>query len=190
MTEEPNASGGSDAELLALTARKDAEAFARLYDLYSSRVYGLALRILRNEAQAEEILQEIFITLWEKAEQFDGVRGGALSWLMTMCRNRCIDRLRRDKRFEKVQGSLVEDPRLYQSEAAENVADQNEVRSLINKALDKLAPGRRVLIELAYFQGLSRSQIAAELEMPLGTVKSRIRAAMGELREFLKAGGF
>lgn len=180
----------SDTELLAAIARGSVQAFSVLYDRLSPRLYGLALKIVQDQAIAEDILQDIFMTIWKKAAQFDHRRGHPMAWLMVLCRNRSIDRLRViDKRRER---TAPLDEQGLQQIAAESdpnpfeMATYRETQDVVRKALGELPEEQRSLIEFAYFKGYSQSEIALELGIPLGTVKTRIRLGMEKLRNILK----
>jgi RNA polymerase sigma-70 factor (ECF subfamily) len=155
----------------------DSGALAEFYDLYSGLVNGLALRILRNAAEAEDVVQEVFVQVWRQAERYDQSRGSAEAWLCTITRTRALDRLRR-------RVARREDP----SESAPGpavTAPKTEEALAVRKALDSLSPDQRRALELAYYEGLTQTEIAARLGEPLGTVKTRIRTAMIRLRDVL-----
>lgn len=176
-----------EAERLALIRRiasGDQGALGELYDSASRQVYGLALRVLSDPGAAEEVALEVFTQIWRTAPTYDVRRGTPSAWLLTMARSRAIDRLRsgaqerrRAEPIEVVEGTASSD-----SASPETQAVQSERRGRVLAALGGLPSEQRQVIELAYFGGLSHSEIAGELGLPLGTVKTRIRLAMSHLR--------
>jgi RNA polymerase sigma-70 factor (ECF subfamily) len=154
----------------------DHAALGEVYDRYAGLVNGLALRILRNTAEAEEVIQEVFVQIWRQAERFDPARGSVEAWICTIARSRALDRLRR-------RTSRREDS----DEAIPGATDTPKtVEALaVRKALESLSPDQRTALELAYYEGLTQSEIAERLGEPLGTVKTRIRTAMIRLRDVL-----
>lgn len=162
--------------LLDRLAAGDHAALGEVYDRYAGLVNGLALRILRNTAEAEEVIQEVFLQIWRQAVRFDPARGSAEAWICTIARTRALDRLRRrtSRREESVEAipGASDTPKTVEAIA-------------VHKALDTLSADQRTALELAYFEGLTQSEIAARLGEPLGTVKTRIRTAMIRLRDVL-----
>ena len=170
-----------DAELAGQVARGNEKAFLMLYDRYASRVHALSLRILNDSMLAEEATQDTFVKLWSRAHLFSSERGSLLIWLLTIARRVALDRLRLETRRPSLSDS--NDP----ADAWPNIPDENTIseenrwRSLYF-AVQSLSVEHRQVIELAYYQGLSQSEIAETLGWPLGTVKTRLRAAMKQLR--------
>jgi RNA polymerase sigma-70 factor (ECF subfamily) len=180
-----------DETLVARVAGRQQEAFACLYDRYRGTIFGLALRILRDRPEAEEVLTDTFLHAWDHALAFDPNRGSVAGWLVTCCRSRAIDRLRARGRREAALGALGREPGV-RSDAGraggggpEEHADLLLKRRRIRTALGALALPQREAIELAYYGGLSHSEIASTLGEPLGTVKTRIRQGLIALRESL-----
>ena len=181
--------GAGDQELSKLiskTALGDEEALGMLYDRTSSQVYGLALRVLNDPAIAEEVTLDVYMQVWKQANQFNVNRGKPIVWLAVLTRSRAIDRLR-VRRSEHVH---PEDLGVLEgvwddSRNPEDSSVKSEQRSLVREALGTLSQEQRVVIELAYFGGLSQSEIAAKVGEPLGTVKTRARLGMIKLRNFL-----
>ncbi len=163
-------------QLVQRLAARDAGALAEFYDRFAGLVNALALRILRDTADAEDVVQEVFLQAWRQADRFDPRRGTPEAWLCTIARTRALDRLRR-------RASRREEP----AEAAPAaVAAPRPVEALaVRRALETLSEDQRRALELAYYEGLTQSEIAARLEEPLGTIKTRIRTAMIRLREAL-----
>ena len=173
-------------ELLARTALRDQQAFAELYRLSSPHLYAVALRILREAAAAEEVLQESFVNVWHHAGSYVAARSQPLTWLTSIVRNRCLDQLRR-REVETVTMSDEDDAVSVAAEGPTAVemliagADARAVRTCV-EALD---PGPKQAIALAFYQGLSHSELAKHLKQPLGTVKSWVRRGLERLRACL-----
>ena len=167
-----------DAALLALVQRGDESAMASLFDRYSKIVYSVALRVLRDPASAEDVLQEVFMQIWRNPNSFIATRGSLGGWLAVVARNRSIDALRRKRPSE-----AVEDMALASNY---NLADEAERNSLMEKArgvIRQLPIEQRKTLEMAFFDGLTHSEIAEMTGDPLGTVKTRIRSALTSLRK-------
>jgi RNA polymerase sigma-70 factor (ECF subfamily) len=175
-----------DRAVVARVAKGDVGALRRLYDAYARRAMAIAMRVLRNEPEAEDVVQETFLEIWRRADQFDTERGGAAAWVVTIARSRAIDRLRStgtaSRAIETASGSLLPRAELLPSEQAERRRD--EVR--VAQALGALPPEQRQAIELAYFEGLSQSEIVARTGNPLGTVKMRVKLGLDKLARLLK----
>lgn len=187
----PGASPGSedherDRALMRLVVERDESALTALYDRYAPVVHGLATSILRDPALAEEATHDVFLRLWLQPAAYDPARGTFAGWLLRVARNRAIDLLRRRREDTGTAlgadvGSWLADPEPGPEEQALASLRRDEVR----RALETLSPDHRQLLELAYFTGLSHSQIAARTGRPLGTVKSQIRSAMARLADHL-----
>src|SRR5262245_28355988 len=179
----------SDGDALAAAVRGDGAAVATLYDRYSRLVYSLALRIVQIDAEAEDVVQEVFAQMFRQAGRYDSRRGSVSSWLLTIARSRAIDHVRArkrlpDRRFGREPESAAEnlpDPRADQE--SQTLSEEQVQR--VRRALGGLPAEQRKAVELAYYEGLSQSEIAERLKEPLGTVKSRIRTAMIKLRDSL-----
>jgi RNA polymerase sigma-70 factor (ECF subfamily) len=178
-----------DADLLRRIARDDREAFAQLYDRFSRPLYATALRVLNNPAEAEDIVQDVFLALWEKAASFESTRGSAFAWAVTLTRNRAIDRIRmRNRRAELLSQTTAEDAGTQPSDAGPDSATRllfKEQTGAVRAAVAALPPEQQRAVELAFFSGLTQQEIAARLQEPLGTVKARIRRGLLKLREIL-----
>jgi RNA polymerase sigma-70 factor (ECF subfamily) len=177
-----------DRELLARVARGDVGALRKIYDQHASRAITIAYRILRNREEAEDIVQETFLEVWRRSAQFDPGRGGAVAWVVTIARSRAIDRLRARTIAGRTIASATEDadgllPPPPATPAAETERRRDERR--VAAALGVLPAAQRRTIELAYFEGLSQSEIAVRTASPLGTVKMRVKLAMAKLAELL-----
>ena len=178
----------NDVELLKAIAARDEAALAQLYDGYRVILFGLLMRILNNREEAEDVLQEVFLQVWRRAGDFDEARGRPFTWLVTLARSRGIDRLRTLAARERVAVAGARDESEVVSDAASD-AFRSEQREVVNTALAQLPDEQRQLLLLAYFDGLSQSEIAARVGAPLGTVKTRMRTGMMKLRELLKGKG-
>lgn len=177
--------------LLAAVARRDLSAFEALYDRDSPLLYGMLLRILGNAEDAQEVLQETFAAAWTNAAAFDPSRGREVAWLISMARSRAIDRLRSRKVRTERENDAGREISIHTSfvdrETGADNAMRSEERTAIRGALAELPDAQRVALELAYFEGLSQSEIAERTGQPLGTVKTRMQLGMKKLRERLQA---
>jgi len=178
----------NDVELLKAIAARDEAALAQLYDRYRTILFGLLMRILNNREEAQDVLQETFLQVWRKAADFDESRGRPFTWLVTVARSRGIDRLRTLASRERVAEAGAREVSEEVSDAATD-AFKSEQRGLVSDALAKLPDEQKRLIMLAYFDGLTQSEIATRLGSPLGTVKTRMRTGMIRLRELLAGQG-
>jgi RNA polymerase sigma-70 factor (ECF subfamily) len=178
-----------DAELFRRMARSDREAFAQLYDRFSRPLYATALRILANAAEAEDIVQDVFLALWEKAGDFEPGRGTGFAWAVTLTRNRAIDRYRlRQRRSELLSRSAAEDAAIRPYGTGRHSADElvlKERAGAVRAAIEALPAEQQLAVELAFFSGLTQQEIADKLREPLGTVKARIRRGLLRLRDIL-----
>lgn len=173
-------------ELVARVAAGDGRAFAALYDRTAPFVYGLLLRMLRNRDEAEDVAQEVYLQLWRTAATFDSRRSTAVAWIAMVARSRAIDRLRSEtSRRAAVEGASVE-PSPASADPEED-ASISERRGLVRDAMAELPAEQRTALELAFFQGLSHREISERTDIPLGTVKTRIRAAVAKLEKALSA---
>lgn len=182
---EPNLRNIELAGLISLIANEDQLAMSTLYDTTNRLVYGLLLRILNDPATAEEVLLDVYTQVWRQASRYDGTRGGPMAWITTIARSRAIDRLRSDKQATQREESLETITQYATSENVEGDIANTELRTIICKAMEVLTHEQREVIELAYFSGMSQSEIALKLNQPLGTVKTRTRIGMMRLRETL-----
>lgn len=174
----------TDVELLRAVARGDEQALAEIYDRYRVILFGLLVRILNSREEAEDVLQEVFLQVWRRAADFDENRGKPFTWLVTLARSRGIDRLRSLGARERVAQAGTREASELVSDAATD-AFRSEQRGLVNLALAQLPEEQKRTLILAYFDGLTQSEIAAKLGAPLGTVKTRMRTGMTRLRELL-----
>lgn len=171
-----------DVELVTRVANGEERAFLMLYDRYVGRVYGLMLRILSDPMLAEEATQDTFLKLWSRARLYLSERGSLLLWLLTIARRTALDRLRLEHRRPLLSDSNDPEDSWDLIPDVNTIPEESRWRSLYF-AVQALQPEHRQVIELAYYQGMSQSEIAEVLGWPLGTVKTRLRAAMEHLRE-------
>jgi RNA polymerase sigma-70 factor (ECF subfamily) len=177
----------ADAEaLIAEAAAGREDGLAGLYDLYGRRAYGLALRILRDEALAENAVQDAFLTAWRSAAAYSRERGAPSTWILTIVHRRAVDIVRREQRR---RADVLEDYAEPSDDSTEETVLARAESARVRRALAQLAPAERGLLELAYYGGLTQSEIAAELDLPLGTIKSRTFKALSRLRSLLEDGG-
>lgn len=179
----------SDEQLVILLARENVDALGVLYDRHVRLVLGVATAVVRDHALAEEIAQDVFLKLWRQPESFDGSRGRFASWLVSVARHRAIDVLR-SRRANVVSADDPQTSFLMLNSAADTPdpgeeAEQAEQRAIVRRALLALPDAQRHVLELAYFAGMSQSEIAQHLRAPLGTIKTRVRLAMQKLRATL-----
>jgi RNA polymerase sigma-70 factor (ECF subfamily) len=177
--------------LLPAVARGDLAAFEALYDRYSPTLYALLLRILGNPEDAQEVLQESFVKVWTSARMFDQVRGSEVAWLISVARSRGIDKLRsrriRGDREHEAGREISIHAGFEEKSTGADHAIRSQEQAAVRSALAELPEAQRLALELAYFEGLSQSEIAARLHEPLGTIKTRMQLGMKKLRERLKA---
>jgi RNA polymerase sigma-70 factor, ECF subfamily len=172
----------TDIALLDRIVARDEQAVAELYDRHNRLLFGLILRILRDRSEAEEVLQEVFVLVWTRAETYNVALGSPAAWLVRIARNRGIDRLRANNvRVRAVEAA----PLPVAADSPETRAALSEQQRAVACALESLPQDQRVLIEQAYFLGLTQSELAERFKLPLGTVKTRIRTGMMALREQL-----
>lgn len=169
--------------LLVAVQNGDQEAFSRLYDQYSAAIHGVVLRIVGTDDMAEEVLQDAFVKIWRGARSYDATKGRAFTWMVNIARNTAID-LVRTAQFRNNEGIRTLDKHVYRLGSDEERARMDHLG--MDKVLAKLKPELREMIDLAYYQGYSQQEIADHTGIALGTVKSRTRSALLELREALK----
>ena len=167
-------------------------ALSALYGRYVNRVYGMALQKLTNSAETEDITHDVFVSLWQRSSTFQPARGSLSSWLLTVAHNRIVDILRRRRMAGVAHEAIALDPVAVSEIAHEDtaaIADQNEEAQQVRRALETLPHDQQQVINLSYYQGYSQSEISQRLQVPLGTVKSRMRLAMDKLRSELGSSG-
>ncbi|RPH81968.1 MAG: sigma-70 family RNA polymerase sigma factor [Nitrospiraceae bacterium] len=189
----PHAASIIDPTLLARVVKGDQQAFSQLYDHSSTLLFTLAVRILGSREEAAELLQDVYLEVWRKVSRYDVGRGTPVAWLITLTKSRAIDRLRaRASRGYRATNSQEDDTAAQVADPGpsplETRADE-ELRSAVGAAMAGLPQSQQQAIELAYYEGLSHTEIAARLNQPLGTVKTRIKLGMSKLRESLQQWG-
>ncbi len=178
----------TQAELLRRIAEQDRLAFGEFYDQTARSLYSIACRMLGNEGEAEEVIQDAFVQIWNKAEKYDPAKGQAFHWTLALTRNLCLDRLRARQRRSRVlvemegEGEVESPAPAAASETAWPEADT----AVIQSAMNELPPDQRQAIEMAFFGGLTHQEIADTLNEPLGTIKARVRRGMLKLRTALE----
>ena len=175
--------------LLADIARGDRDAFARFYDVHAALVHTFALRILRERSEAEEVVQDVFVQVWRQAAGYSRDRGTPEAWLITLARSRGIDKLRSRRRRNEMVRPAEDPDRLPEPVALESASGPAEARATLGGALGDLPAAQRSVLELAYFDGLTQTEIAARLGEPLGTVKTRMRSGLERLRGIISTRG-
>ncbi len=189
-----NQDNSRDKDLLVRIAKKDPVALSLLYDQYNRLLFGLLISIVKKKTEAEDLLQEVFAQIWEKAEQYDPERGSAYTWIVSLTRNKGIDRLRSKvyKEQKKQSTSLDNEDVYYPLFSKENNPLENTILAdrakMVRDALQQISEKQRKVIQISYFEGLSQSEISEEYDIPLGTVKTRMRDGMIKLRDILSGG--
>jgi RNA polymerase sigma factor (sigma-70 family) len=177
-----------DEALLALAAREDEHALAELYDRYGRAAYGLALRIVRDPALAEDAVQEAFLAVWRAASSFRADRAKPSTWILTLVHRRAVDVVRREERRRAAPLEGVEEPE-ETGPATDQEVQLADRRRLVQEALRQLPAEQREALELAYYAGLTQSELADRLSVPLGTIKSRMFTGLRRLRDLLAEAG-
>ena len=169
---------------MSAVTRGDSNALGELYDRYGAILFGLLLRILHDRSEAEDVLQEVFLQTWRKAGDFDPTRGRALAWLAMLSRSRALDRLRALASRSRTAAEAAEEGDERSPDAVLDTMVAEDARR-VRRALESIPEAQREVLRLAYFEGLSQSEIAARLTRPLGTVKTHARLGLLRLRELL-----
>jgi len=175
-------------DLLARVAKRERAAFEQLYSRYANILYATAMKFLKEDADAQDVVQDVFIQIWDKAKLYDPAKGKPLTWALTMTRNRSIDRIRAIQRRTRLRDDFEKETVVDESaglrEALSGV-DASERSQILRDAVGRLSPEQRKVIELAFFGGLTQSEVADRLGEPLGTVKARARRGLMKLKEIL-----
>lgn len=176
---------GGDDPIVELLAQRDPTGIERLYERYGGLAFAIATRVLGDRTAAEDVVQEAFLAIWRRSETFDARRGGLRPWVCTIVHHRALDRLRGSRNVRRRDLPLDEAaPEVSSDDPWEGVSD-GFVRQAVRAALDQLPAEQRETIELAYFGGLSQTEISSRMKLPLGTVKGRARLAMRRLHQLL-----
>jgi RNA polymerase sigma-70 factor (ECF subfamily) len=180
----------SDLDLMRGIQAEDPDALSQLYDRYNGILKALILRVVHNEAEAEDLLQEIFMEIWKQAKNFSPEKGKPLGWMVTLARRRAIDGLRKKQAYqraeERLQAETEQQPDAWVLNTTEEEISFSDTRILVRKMLDRIPPAQRDAIELAFFRGMSQREIAAKTNTPLGTVKTRLELGLKKIYDGLK----
>ena len=187
---DPDPAQQLDAEiaLLRRVAQGDRRGFEELYDRFSGVLFSTAYRVLNNQEAAEDVLQDVFIQIWEKAPLYDPTRGKPMTWAVTLTRNKAIDRLRSTVRRNRLQDDVEREAETFEQfddRSSFDAVASGETSKLVREAIQKLSKDQREAIELAFFSSLTQTMIAERLGEPLGTIKARIRRGMMKLKEVI-----
>jgi RNA polymerase sigma-70 factor (ECF subfamily) len=187
MTDDrPDSEAGEEAGLLRRVAGGDRAAFAELYDRFAGVLFSVAFRVVNDREVAEDVLQDVFIQIWEKAPLYDPSRGKPMTWAITLTRNKAIDRLRSVQRRNRLHGEVEREAKSevrFDGSGSADAVEVAEAGQIVRGALEKLPDEQRVPIEMAFLKSMTQSEIAEALGQPLGTVKARIRRGLLRLRQ-------
>jgi RNA polymerase sigma-70 factor (ECF subfamily) len=180
----------TDVELMRGLQNEDPEALSQLYDRYNGILKALILRVIHNEAEAEDLLQEVFLEIWSQAKNFSSKKGKPLGWMVTLARRRAIDGLRKKKAYVRAEERLQAENEQQRGACMHNVTEaaihSGDARLLMGRVIDSLPEAQRATVELAFFYGMSQREIAANTNIPLGTVKTRLELGLKKIYDGLK----
>jgi RNA polymerase sigma-70 factor (ECF subfamily) len=180
----------TDFDLMKGIQARDPDALSQLYDRYNGILKALILRVIHNEAEADDLLQEIFMEIWNQAKNFSPQKGKPLGWMVTLARRRAIDGLRKKQAYaraeERLQNETEQQPDAWVHNATEDEIMLSDTRVLIRKVISSLPPAQQQAIDLAFFRGMSQREIAAKTNTPLGTVKTRLELGLKKIYDGLK----
>jgi RNA polymerase sigma-70 factor (ECF subfamily) len=188
-TSEPSPLDLTDERLMEMIQNGQPEAIEYLHDRYSSMLKALIMKVLHNEAESEDMLQEIFLEIWNRAGSYDPQKGKALGWIITLSRRRAIDRLRKREAYCRMEERLTEASKREPQEAHAHVEEDiahAEMREHLARVMTSLPPAQQQVIQLAFYKGMSQREIAAHTGIPLGTIKTRIELGLKKISEALK----
>ena len=172
--------------LIQQVAKQDRDAFSELYDRFSTLVFTLAMRILKARSDAEDLLQQVFVEIWRRAHVYSAEHGSPEAWIINIARSRAIDKIRSIRRMERSSFVPTNDAVLKRScESVESFVGKSQVQLSMNSAFANLPEAQRKILELAYLDGLTQTEIAERLAEPLGTVKNKMRSGIQRLREII-----
>jgi len=186
---EPNPELAAEIELMRLIGAGDRPSFEKLYERFSGVLFSTAYRVLNNSEAAEDVLQDVFVQIWDKAPLYDPARGKPLTWAVTLTRNKSIDRLRGLQRRNRLHDDVEKESATFDQfddRSSLDAVTGIERAQMVRAAIEKLSTEQRKALELAFFSGLTQTEIAEQLGEPLGTVKARIRRGMMRLRELIE----
>ncbi|PQA58674.1 MULTISPECIES: RNA polymerase sigma factor [Siphonobacter] len=173
----------AEKDLVGLLRERDQRGFTILYDNYSSALYGVILKIVKSEETASDVMQEAFVKIWRNIESYERSKGSLFTWILNVARNTAIDKLRSQDYQQNTQNQPLE---YFVSVVEEENPVEHQVDAIgVRKVVDQLRPEYRSIIDLVYFQGYTQAEVADELEIPLGTVKTRVKAALAQLRTLI-----
>jgi len=172
-------------QLIQQMANGDNKAFQAFYEKYSSLAYSIAMKMLRSPTNSDDLLQEVFLQIWRQASRYSKERGNPEAWVITITRSRAIDKLRSLKRVDKGVQKVEDHYKESDPASFSNASEQNITKIVVSGVLKELSEDHRQVLELAYYNGLTQTEIAEKINIPLGTVKTRIRSGLGKLREML-----
>ncbi|HEX8295422.1 MAG TPA: sigma-70 family RNA polymerase sigma factor [Chthoniobacteraceae bacterium] len=186
LTLEVDATASEDEALMGSLVEQKPEALRQLYTRYRSVLRGVVMRVVHDEADADDVLQDVFLQLWTRADSYSPSKGKPLGWLITLARRRAIDRLRQRSAYRRATDRFEVESRHPKKEASENhtverAAFHDDLRQLLNKLIARLPTAQREVVEKAFFEGMSQREIAARMQLPLGTVKTRIELGLRKL---------
>src|SRR2546421_3359984 len=180
----------SDVDLMLGIQSGDADALSQLYDRYNGIVKALILRIIHNDTEADDLLQEVFMEIWNQAKNFSAAKGKPLGWMVTLTRRRSIDALRKKQAYaraeERLQAEPEQRPLAWVQNVTEKEIEAGDTRALMAKVINSLPEAQQQVIELAFFQGMSQREIASHTNIPLGTVKTRLELGLKKIYDGLK----
>jgi RNA polymerase sigma-70 factor (ECF subfamily) len=180
----------SDVDLMLGIQSGDADALSQLYDRYNGIMKALILRIIHNDTEADDLLQEVFMEIWNQAKNFSAEKGKPLGWMVTLTRRRAIDALRKKQAYaraeERLQAQPEQQPLAWVQNATEKDIEAGDTRVLMAKVINSLPEAQQQVIELAFFQGMSQREIASHTNVPLGTVKTRLELGLKKIYDGLK----
>jgi len=180
----------SDVDLMRGIQAQDPEALSQLYDRYNGILKAFILRVIHNDAEADDLLQEVFMEIWRQAKNFSAKKGKPLGWMVTLARRRAIDALRKKKAYmraeERLQIETERQPNAWVHNATEEQIRSDDTRLLMSRAINSLPEAQQQAVELAFFQGMSQREIAANTNIPLGTVKTRLELGLKKIYDALK----
>jgi RNA polymerase sigma-70 factor (ECF subfamily) len=188
MEPDPNEQLDAEIALLKRIGQGDRRSFEELYDRFSGVLFSTAYRVLNNQEAAEDVLQDVFIQIWEKAPLYDPARGKPMTWAITLTRNKAIDRLRSTQRRNRLHDEMEREAETFEKfddKSSFDAAAGVETGKMVREAIQKLSKDQREAIELAFFSSLTQTEISERLNEPLGTVKARIRRGMMKLKDLL-----
>ncbi len=187
---EPEPGAASDLELMQAIQAEDPEALSQLYDRYNGILKALILRVIHNEAEAEDLLQEIFMEIWNQAKNFSAQKGKPLGWMVTLARRRAIDGLRKKQAYaraeERLQAETEQQPEAWVHNSTEEEITFSDTRIIVRNVINSLPPAQQQAIDLAFFRGMSQREIATNTNTPLGTVKTRLELGLKKIYDGLK----